>query len=63
MQSPGQTFETNFGGNYLGGSQQELFNISYVTQNSRGITGDYFKVDLKNRNSTNNVGEFLSDYI
>ena len=63
MQSPGQTFETTFGGNYLGGSQQELFNISYVTQNNRGITGDYFKVDLKNRNSTNNVGEFLSDYM
>jgi hypothetical protein len=63
MQSPGQTFETVFGGNYLGGSQQELFNISYVNQNSRGITGDYFKVDLKNRNSTNNVGEFLSDYM
>jgi hypothetical protein len=62
MQSPGQTFETQFGGNYLGGSEQELFNISYVKQNDRGVTGDFFKVDLKNRQSTNNVGEFLSDY-
>ena len=62
MQSPGQTFETEFGGNYLGGSEQELFNISYVTQNNKGISGNFFKVDLKNRQSTNNVGEFLSDY-
>ena len=62
-QSPGQTFSAFFGNPYYGSSQQKLFDISYVTQNARGVTGDFFKVKLENRESLGNVGEFLSDYM
>jgi len=62
-QSPGQTFSSFFGNPYLGSSQQKLFDISYVTQNARGVTGDFFKVKLEQRQSQGNVGEFLSDYM
>jgi hypothetical protein len=62
-QDPDQTFSVFFGNSYAGTSNQELFDISYVKQNGQGITGDFFKVNLKQRASTNNVGEFLTDYM
>jgi hypothetical protein len=62
-QSPNQTFQAYFGNQYIGTSKQSLFNISYVQQDGQGRTGDFFKVDLANRSTTNNVGEFLNDYM
>lgn len=62
-QTPNQTFTAFYGNPYIGKSEQQLFDISYTQQDGLGRTGDFFKVNLKNRTSTNNVGEFLSDYM
>jgi hypothetical protein len=55
------------GKNYLGKSGQDLFDMQYTQTNSFGVTGDYYRVFLIDRedgqgNITNNVGEFISDY-
>ena len=55
------------GKNYDGKSGQPLFDLQYTTTNSFGVTGDYYRVFLIDRedgqgNITNNVGEFISDY-
>ena len=54
------------GQSYMGTSGQELFDItyveSYVDQNFQTIQGNFFKVDLKNRMTTNKISEFLKDY-
>jgi sulfur carrier protein ThiS len=44
-----------------------LFDLQYTNNNSFGVTGDYYRVFLIDRedgtgNITNNVGEFISDY-
>jgi hypothetical protein len=63
----GRSFSQINGKNYLGKSGQNLFDIQYTQMNSFGVTGDYYRVFLINRednqgNITNNVGEFISDY-
>lgn len=63
----GRSFSQINGKNYLGKSGQNLFDIQYTKTNSFGVTGDYYRVLLVNRddgqgNLTNNVGEFISDY-
>lgn len=55
------------GKNYTGKSGQNLFDLQYTQTNSFGVTGDYYRVFLIDRedeqgNITNNVGEFISDY-
>lgn len=55
------------GKNYLGKSGQNLFDVQYTKTNSFGVTGDYYRILLIDRedgqgNITNNVGEFISDY-
>ena len=55
------------GKNYDGKSGQPLFDLQYTNTNSFGVTGDYYRVFLIDRedgqgNITNNVGEFISDY-
>jgi hypothetical protein len=51
------------GKNYLGKSGQNLFDFQYTTTNNFGVTGNYFRMLLLDRdNNVNNVGEFLSDY-
>jgi len=55
------------GQSYKGTSGQELFDISYVESYfdpipMQTIQGNFFKVDLKNRISTNKISEFLKDY-
>ena len=55
------------GQNYKGKSGQSLFDMQYTQTNSFGVTGDYYRVFLIDRedgqgNITNNVGEFISDY-
>jgi hypothetical protein len=63
----GRSFSQINGKNYLGKSGQNLFDIQYTQTNNFGVTGDYFRVFLINRednqgNIINNVGEFISDY-
>jgi hypothetical protein len=59
----GQSFSQINGKNYLGKSGQDLFDFQYTKTNSFGVTGDYFRMLLLNREGgINNVGEFISDY-
>jgi hypothetical protein len=58
-----KSYSQIIGKNYLGKSGQNLFDFQYTKENAEGVTGDYFRVLLLNReDSINNVGEFLSDY-
>jgi len=63
----GRSFNQINGKNYLGKSGQDLFDVQYSNVNSFGVTGDYYRIALINRedgsgNISNNVGEFISDY-
>jgi hypothetical protein len=63
----GKSYSTINGKNYNGKSGQNLFDVQYTQKNNFGVTGDYYRVLLIDRqdgtgNITNNVGEFLSDY-
>ena len=63
----GRAFSQINGKNYSGKSGQNLFDLQYTNTNSFGVTGDYYRVFLIDRedgsgNITNNVGEFISDY-
>lgn len=62
-----RSFSQINGKNYLGKSGQNLFDIQYSKTNSFGVTGDYYRIILINRedgsgNISNNVGEFINDY-
>lgn len=62
-----RSFSQINGKNYLGKSGQNLFDVQYSKTNNFGVTGDYYRVMLINRedgsgNITNNVGEFINDY-
>ena len=65
IQNINQPYSVSAGNNYLGKSTQNLFDITYVESyvNSSGQTviGQFYKIDLKNRQS-NKVTEFLEDY-
>jgi hypothetical protein len=63
----GRSYNQINGKNYTGKSGQNLFDLQYTNTNSFGVTGDYYRVFLVDRedgtgNITNNVGEFISDY-
>jgi HPt (histidine-containing phosphotransfer) domain-containing protein len=63
----GRSYSVINGKNYTGKSGQNLFDVQYTQSNNFGVTGDYYRVLLIDRqdgtgNITNNVGEFLSDY-
>ena len=63
----GRSFSVINGKNYTGKSGQNLFDVQYTQTNNFGVTGDYYRVLLIDRedgsgNITNNVGQFLSDY-
>jgi|694.fasta_scaffold26252_3 hypothetical protein len=48
---------------FKGASGQDLFDITYVQQDNLGQPGDFFKIDLINRqNSVNKIASFLRDY-
>jgi hypothetical protein len=70
-QNQGQTYENLYGQYYWGKSGQNLFDIVYTNTNDLGVTGDYFRVFLLNRQETsltsvseplNFVGQFVNDY-
>jgi len=66
-----KTYSKEFDNFYNGFSQQRLFDISYTTTNELGISGDYFRIYLLDREGSdstvldsknNKVGQFLTDY-
>lgn len=62
-----RSFSQINGKNYLGKSGQNLFDIQYSNSNSFGVTGDYYRIILIDRedgsgNISNSVGEFINDY-
>lgn len=66
-QNLNQTYSAVAGNNYLGESQQNLFDISYVESyfdipTQQTVQGSFFKVELKPRNNFPLVDEFLNDY-
>lgn len=66
LQSIGQSYESQFGGGYMGLSGQELFDIEYVQfypEVNPTNFDDYFKVTLKSQpNGISSISEFLTDY-
>ena len=67
IQNMNQPYSAVAGNNYLGTSQQNLFDISYVDSyvdpiTSQTIPGSFFKVELKPRVTFPLVDEFLNDY-
>lgn len=70
--STNQSYQASAGSLYKGASGQNLFNIQYTTTDGFGNTGDFFKIDLSNRNSipdgstqiinTNRIKDFITDY-
>ena len=65
------SFSSSYGKTYNGLSQQRLFDIEYTKTNDLGVTGDFFKVTILDRESSptnpegfklNKVGQFLTDY-
>ena len=63
IQNEGQSYSDTYGQSYLGLSKQELFDITYVTTDSNGNNGNFFKVELMNRaNNSNLISQFMTDY-
>lgn len=67
----GQTYEQYYSQYYNGKSGQNLFDIVYTNTNDLGVSGDYFRVFLLDRDdapvtssgvSLNQVGQFITDY-
>ena len=66
-QNLNQSFSSTAGSNYIGTSYQNLFDITYVENyldvpSNSIINGNFFKVDLKPRQTFPTVDEFLNDY-
>jgi hypothetical protein len=63
IQNEGVSYDASNGQNYLGLSQQSLFDITYVTEDDNGNQGSFFQVKLPNRlDNKNLVSEFINDY-
>jgi len=67
----GRSYSQINGKYYLGKSDQPLYDLQYTKTNSFGVTGDYLRVFLIDREEVdeqgntvkaNNVGQFISDY-
>lgn len=67
LQNPGKSYKEEYNVNFLGATNQELFNITYVkdpTQiDGKQLYGDYYKVELSPRVSGEKVVDFLNDYL
>jgi hypothetical protein len=65
-QNLNQSFSSTAGSDYIGTSYQNLFDItyveSYIDQNAQTIQGNFFKIDLKPRQTFPTIDEFLNDY-
>jgi len=64
-----RSFKQEYGKVYQGASGQELFDMQYTKTNEFGVSGDYFRILLLDREegttiggTANKVGPFLQDY-
>ena len=64
-----RSFKQEYGQVYNGSSGQPLFDIEYTKTNEFGVSGDYYRVILLDREDStsiggtaNKVGQFLNDY-
>lgn len=63
IQNENQSYSQQNGSDYKGASFQNLFDFTYVTQDDQGNQGNFFKVNLINRNDNKNlIGQFVTDY-
>jgi hypothetical protein len=63
VQNENVSYSNSYGQDYLGSSNQSLFDIVYVTKDGNGNNGNFFKVDLKNRaDNLNLISQFMTDY-
>ncbi len=63
IQKENLSYSNDYGVNYLGSSQQNLFDFTYVTQDDQGNQGSFLKVNLINRSDNKNlIGQFITDY-
>jgi hypothetical protein len=65
LQTPGVSFSSINGQNYIGVSGNQLFDITYVTNYFDGtstIYGNFYRIRLNNRVTGNNLSDFLRDY-
>lgn len=63
----GRSMNQILGKDYGGASGQPLFDVQYTLTNGLGISGNFYRVGLIDRednsgNTVNKVGEFISDY-
>jgi len=56
-ENSGRSFKTEYGKNYQGLSQQDLFDFEYTKTNEFGVTGDYIRVILIDREPEEEDGE------
>lgn len=68
-QNANRSFSKEYGKNYQGSSQQDLFDFEYTKTNEFGVTGDYMRIILLDREDGTNTGgtanrvvEFVGDY-
>jgi hypothetical protein len=69
-QNVNRSYKQEYGQVYKGSSGQDLFDIQYTKTNENGVSGDYYRVILLDRDDTasgttatlNKVGPFLNDY-
>ena len=63
IQTEGVSYDAVNGQNYIGLSQQSLFDVTYVTEDDNGNQGSFFQVILPNRADNKNlVSQFITDY-
>jgi len=63
VQNPNLSYKDEYGQDYRGFSQQNLFNFTYETQDGFGNQGNFLRVQLLNRTDGKNlVGQFITDY-
>lgn len=64
IQNKGQTYQNEYNTNYLGATNQQLFNITYTNYSGTTFNADgYYKVDLLPRQTGSKVVDFLGDYL
>ena len=63
VQNEGVSYDAMNGQDYIGLSQQSLFDVTYVTTDDNGNQGSFLQVKLPNRADNKNlVSEFINDY-
>lgn len=68
--SPNETYNDFYGKYYFGKSGKNLFDLNYTESNSYDVTGNYFRLFLLDRETSNDatgysinqVGQFITDY-